>query len=88
MRLTTEDADPLGEDADPLGEDADPLGEDADPLGGTAFRMSLRDWFAGMALTGMLANPDGCSGQYEAVQAGYAYAQADAMLAARREVAK
>ncbi len=46
--------------------------------------MSLRDWFAGQALAGMLANPQ-CCGEH----AGFAkesYLYADAMLAARKAV--
>ena len=39
--------------------------------------MSLRDWFAGQALAGMLANPD------NHVTAATAYDFADAMLAER-----
>ncbi len=44
--------------------------------------MSLRDWFAGMALQGMLANPHRqiLSGRAAAVDA---YISADAMLAER-----
>jgi hypothetical protein len=44
--------------------------------------MSLRDWFAGMALLGLRANPDGWA-EDGAKMAGYAYSDADAMLAAR-----
>ena len=43
--------------------------------------MTLRDWFAGQALAGMMACPD-CSGT-EAEFAASAYRNADAMLAAR-----
>lgn len=43
--------------------------------------MSLRDWFAGQALAGMMACTD-CSGT-EAEFAASAYRNADAMLAAR-----
>lgn len=71
------------------------------PNGGPAFAhgnpehggdpgMSLRDWFAGQALAGIIANsntPDqmiglGFTGSKELL-ANYAYAAADAMLAAR-----
>lgn len=45
--------------------------------------MSLRDWFAGMALQGALACP-GNSGKF-ADFASDAYQYADAMLAARKE---
>jgi hypothetical protein len=49
--------------------------------------MSLRDWFAGMAMQGMLANPNQdyaplTTKSQEAVVSG-AYEIADAMLAAR-----
>lgn len=43
--------------------------------------MSLRDWFAGMIMAGMLANPDRDYGLTDA--AHEAYAGADAMLAER-----
>lgn len=42
--------------------------------------MSLRDWFAGQALAGMLAKDDNLT--YEQA-AQFAYCQADAMIAAR-----
>lgn len=45
--------------------------------------MSLRDWFAGQALAGMLGDPER-SGEF-AEFARYAYQAADAMLAARKE---
>ena len=44
--------------------------------------MSLRDWFAGMALQGILAKPELYRPSH-AKAAGYAFSQADAMLAAR-----
>lgn len=46
--------------------------------------MTLREWFAGQALAGILANSnrDGSTKEY----AHDAYEQADAMLAARNEV--
>ena len=44
--------------------------------------MTLRDWFAGMALQGMLANPD-FNGANDASVAGFAYRQADAMIEGR-----
>lgn len=44
--------------------------------------MSLRDWFAGQAMAGMLASPE-CGGRNEVI-AKSAYNIADAMLAARR----
>jgi hypothetical protein len=43
--------------------------------------MSLRDYFAAAALTGILADPNG-SGHLQEVS-GFAYLVADAMLAAR-----
>lgn len=43
--------------------------------------MSLRDWFAGMALQGIVANPE-ASGSIEEI-AHYSYRYADAMLAER-----
>lgn len=51
--------------------------------------MSLRDWFAGQALAGMLADPDvGCTPEHAhkfvGVVAIEAYQMADAMLAARK----
>jgi hypothetical protein len=45
--------------------------------------MTLRDYFAAAALTGILANPDG-GGPYHR-EAEYAYLYADAMLRARGE---
>ena len=45
--------------------------------------MSLRDWFAGMALQGMMANP-AIGFSLSATQSALtAFSQADAMLAAR-----
>jgi hypothetical protein len=41
--------------------------------------MTLRDWFAGQALAGMLANPDSWTGDRGVM----AYRYADAMLRAR-----
>lgn len=49
--------------------------------------MSLRDWFAGQALMGIGAwcprNVEPNSDEWHAARAGHAYADADAMLAAR-----
>ena len=47
--------------------------------------MSLRDWFAGMALQGMLASPRSidCEKLDSKNHASYAYAYADAMIAER-----
>ena len=44
--------------------------------------MSLRDWFAGMTLAGMNANPLWDEQEIETI-AAYAYSQADAMLTER-----
>ena len=61
---------------------------DEDKLGGTVrvrhqhLGMSLRDWFAGQALTGMLTNPM-YDDNHSANVAQQAYMQADAMLLAR-----
>lgn len=52
------------------------------PDAGVAWRyhgMTLRDWFAGQALAGLLAN----SGHFPGNPAEAAYRYADAMLAAR-----
>jgi hypothetical protein len=53
--------------------------------------MTLRDWFAGQALAGMLAMPSYDNGNFHdncgepfAGPAGYAYRMADAMIAARK----
>ena len=46
--------------------------------------MSLRDWFAGQALAGILSNPN-IENAYFKIDAGLAYDAADAMLAARSE---
>jgi hypothetical protein len=50
--------------------------------------MTLRDWFAGQALAGMLANSGGNRGWQEGQWAELAFAQADAMLVARKESEK
>lgn len=54
-----------------------PEGNSADHQG-----MTLRDWFAGMALAGLLANPH-VGGDVGAAARG-AYMHADAMIAARK----
>ena len=46
--------------------------------------MTLRDWFAGQALAGILSNPN-IENAFFNVDAGLAYDAADAMLAARSE---
>lgn len=50
--------------------------------------MTLRDWFAGMALSGLIH--DWCAGDPRRADtcAGAAYTFADAMLAARKEAAQ
>jgi hypothetical protein len=50
--------------------------------------MSLRDWFAGQALAGMLANAGGNRELHKQSLAEISYAQADAMLVARKDGAK
>ncbi len=63
-----------------------------DKDGGPAYRMTLRDHFAGVALQGQLASEDGAFGPDSFVRQGenqavfmarWAYAYADAMIAAR-----
>ncbi len=44
--------------------------------------MTLRDWFAGQALAGIMTNPDDLNGAMDA--ALIAYGVADAMLEARK----
>jgi hypothetical protein len=51
------------------------------------FGMSLRDWFAGMTLAGISANPDWRPTDPSSIAAD-AYRHADAMLAARQEEPK
>ena len=46
--------------------------------------MSLRDYFAGQALAGILSNPN-IENAFFKIDAGLAYDAADAMLAARSE---
>ena len=64
------------------------------PDGGTAFPtdydrrgggMSLRDWFAGQALVGLLAQETEEWGNESEVNARIAYRSADAMLAERQK---
>jgi len=47
--------------------------------------MTLRDWFAGQALVGMLASKAGIPPYSNSWAAERAYQMADAMLAARKE---
>lgn len=51
----------------------------------TSGGMSLRDWFAGMALQGYNANGEICSRMTHEQAAKNSYHDADAMLAARKE---
>jgi hypothetical protein len=64
-----------------------PIGEDCERPYGQQEGMSLRDWIAGQALTGMLASPDGPISDGDASSpkeiAIVAYRLADAMIAAR-----
>ena len=53
--------------------------------GGPAFRMSLRDYFAGQALAGMQIWADYSKGHCNAVLVERAYVIADAMLAERQK---
>ena len=53
-----------------------------DGHGGGPEGMSLRDWFAGQALAGILANPNISNANY-GVDADAAFTAADAMLDAR-----
>ena len=48
------------------------------------FGMTLRDWFAGQALSGLSAHPAGSAGQWPDL-ASDAYKAADAMLAQREQ---
>jgi hypothetical protein len=49
----------------------------------TYYGMSLRDWFAGMALQGLMRHPDSV-GEAEDTIAAWSYAAADAMLERRK----
>ena len=51
----------------------------------TTSGMSLRDWFAGMALSSMTVSPDYNKGPCNQAMAERAYVIADAMLAVRKE---
>lgn len=63
----------------PVEADVDCHGRYANGYGG----MSLRDWFAGMALQGYTANPETCSRLDNVTTAKLSYEAADAMLKAR-----
>lgn len=47
--------------------------------------ISLRDWFAGQIVSGIIANPHFSPNTSPLQAAAHAYATADAMLAARKE---
>ena len=56
---------------------------------GYSMGMTLRDWFAGQALAGIMANPQAWLDTDEVLRAELqAFAKADAMLAIRDEKAK
>lgn len=55
------------------------------PDGQTQYGMSLRDWFAGKALFGMLADPE-CGTVPAKTIAISCYAMADAMMEARKKL--
>jgi hypothetical protein len=46
--------------------------------------MSLRDWFAGMALSGIMSNSGSFASMSDSQVAETSYSAADAMLAARK----
>jgi len=82
MRTTQDDGGP----AFPLPASTQPNGDHQ----WQEYGMSLRDWFAGMALQGIIAKHPPRSGcieddQDEQAFANGAYAYADAMLSARKE---
>lgn len=45
--------------------------------------MTLRDWFAGQALTGVLSDPNSCADYHLVARSAYGYA--DAMIVARKD---
>jgi hypothetical protein len=53
------------------------------PVQESSLGMSLRDWFAGQALNGLIASNDSEAGDRLDDLPGYAYAIADEMMAAR-----
>lgn len=86
-----EDGGPAFPQLDVTACERDGHGDLIDPFTSAAGGMSLRDWFAGQALAGMLAMPEHENGNFhnncgEAFigPARYAYRMADAMLAARK----
>jgi hypothetical protein len=62
-------------------------GGSAFPLAFNSEGMSLRDWFAGMALSSMTVSLDYNKGPCNQAMAERAYVIADAMLAVRKEAA-
>jgi len=59
-------------------------GSDGLPMFEAEYGMTLRDWFAGQALVGLLAQSNGSATQSDLVTgARWSYAMADAMLQAR-----
>ena len=65
-------------------EDGGPAFACGDHTHGGQGGMSLRDWFAGQALTGMLADPNSDTDLTFATIASDCYSMADAMLKARK----
>lgn len=67
-----------------IGGPAFPMPDYEDASGDRVWGMSLRDWFAGQALAGMMANPEAWLDDDGVVRTGWmAFQCADAMLAAR-----
>ena len=58
-------------------------GDPRDGMAGGSEGMTLRDWFAGMALQGIIASGRVCVDHADAARDAYCYA--DAMLAAREK---
>ena len=56
--------------------------QDGTPVWGGATGMTLRDWFAGQALVGMMANPEVIVSEEDVARIVYRYA--DAVLEERR----
>jgi hypothetical protein len=46
--------------------------------------MDLRDWFAGLAMQGIISN-EGCSSEFTTIDAKIAYKMADEMMKAREQ---
>ena len=64
-----------------------PNGPDGLPTAELHYGMSLRDYFAAAALTGMLASTDTCEIVVKKSMVQFAYKMADAMIAERRKTA-